>query len=155
MQKTSENKNGFTLIEVIVALSLLSLSVAGFSQLRHSALRHVAITQEIQQASYFANSHINELTISGEQQDSIQSGEYIRGQGLDGYPWRLRLLPLSSHVFEPESTSLTEKVRPVQAQLSVWVDNKKRELQFHSLLLLEPVDDASSTASPVRLLSNK
>ena len=133
------NAKGFTLIEVMVAMSLLALGVAGVAQLRHSAYRHISLTQEIQEASYFADSHFNTLSTENKPILGVQSGEYSRGQEVAAYPWQLNLVALNENSLQPESSSLSNKVTPVRADLSVWVDQGARELRFHSLLLLEPL----------------
>ncbi len=135
---------GFTLIEVIVALALLSLGVAGVAQLRHSAFQHLMLTQEIQEASYFASSHLATLNIDDAVPIGVQSGEYSRGLGVETYPWQLRLLPLSDDALQPESISLSEKVHPLVANLSVWVDQGTRELRFHTLVLAKPIEKQES-----------
>jgi hypothetical protein len=125
------------LIEVMVALSILALGVAGVAQLRYTAFQHIALTQEIQQASYFADAHLQSIGLDRPISLGFHTGEYPRGEGVDGYPWQLTLLPLSKDVLQPTSSSLSSKVRPLSADLSVWVDQGVRELRFHILLLAE------------------
>jgi prepilin-type N-terminal cleavage/methylation domain-containing protein len=135
------SSSGFTLIEVLVALSILALGVAGVAKLRLTAYQHIALTQEIQQASYFADTHLTSLGLQKSIAAGFQTGEYSRGVSVDGYPWQLLLTPLSDDVLQPESTSLSDKVRPISADLSVWVDQGVRELRFHTLILAAPLTE--------------
>jgi hypothetical protein len=147
------------LIEVLVALSILALGVAGVAKLRVTAYQHIGLTEEIQQASYFADSHLSSLELNKSIASGFQTGEYLRGGGSgesgDGYPWQLLLTPLSDDALQPESTSLSDKVRPISADLSVWVDRGARELRFHTLILAQPLtkQDQPSLSRPSLKLS--
>lgn len=146
--QSTNTAQGFTLIEVMVAMSLLALGVAGLVQLRHAAYRHIAVTQEIQQASYFAESHLNKLSTDNSVKSGYQTGEYSRGQGAQPYRWELNLVQLSNDALQPQSAALSEKVRALQLSLFVWVDDDKRKLSFHTLILAAPsVSQASSKPS--------
>ena len=146
---SARNIDGFSLIEVVVALSLLALGVAGFAQLRHQAYRHLTVTEEIQQASYFADSHLSNLGIDENLKPGLLRGEYSRGLGIDPYPWELDLLPLDAGALRPASETLSDKVRPLRADLSVWVDQGARVLHFHSLVLAQPLDTQVTTLGEV------
>ena len=130
--------NGFTLIEVMVALSILALAVGGLAQLHYTAYQHIRLTQEMQQASYFADSHLHALASNTAIVKRVETGEYTRGEGVGGYPWRLTLVALNEQSLWPKSTSLSDKVAPLTADLSVWIDHGTRELKFHTLLLARP-----------------
>ncbi|MBL4672967.1 MAG: prepilin-type N-terminal cleavage/methylation domain-containing protein [Arenicella sp.] len=136
------SSSGFTLIEVLVALSILALGVAGVAKLRLTAYQHIGLTQEIQQASYFADTHLTSLGLQKSIVAGFQTGEYSRGESVEGYPWQLLLSPLTDDVLQPESTSLSDKVRPISADLLVWVDRGVRELRFHTLILAEPLTES-------------
>lgn len=158
MNRLNSANKGFTLIEVLVALGVLALTIAGLGQVQQAAFRHIAVTQEIQQASYYAEVHLHRLDDEKRDRLGMQSGEYAREAGLDGYPWILNLELLSQEVFVPASIALSDKVVAVSADLSVWVDDGARELRFHTLLLREPVvaqrDFDQKNARPNLKLSN-
>jgi len=69
------SSRGFTLIEVLVALSVFALSIAGLAQLRVAGFEHINVTRQVQQATYFADAHFNRLG-----HDTVflgqQNGEY-------------------------------------------------------------------------------
>jgi prepilin-type N-terminal cleavage/methylation domain-containing protein len=132
------DSGGFTLIEVLVALSILALGVAGIAQLRHAAYQHIALTQEIQEASYFADTHLNQLSIEAAVDTGFLVGEYSRGAEAEAYPWTLDIQPLPDDILQPESLTLSTKVSASRVNLSVWIDQGRRELSFHMLLLASP-----------------
>ncbi|MFT6098058.1 MAG: prepilin-type N-terminal cleavage/methylation domain-containing protein [Arenicella sp.] len=140
------SSSGFTLIEVLVALSILALGIASVAKLRLTAYQHIALTEEIQQASYFADTHLSSLGLQKSIASGSQTGEYARGESVDGYPWQLLLTPLSDDALQPESISLSDKVRPISANLSVWVDQGVRELRFHTLILAEPLIETEQSS---------
>lgn len=136
------SSSGFTLIEALVALSILALGVAGVAKLRVTAYQHIELTLEIQQASQFADAHLSSLELQTSIASGEQTGEYARANQVDGYPWRLRLTPLNDDVLQPQSTTLSDKVRPMRVDLSVWLDRGGRELRFHTLLLAQPLTES-------------
>lgn len=138
--------SGFTLIEVLVALSILALGIVGVAKLRVTAYQHIDLTREIQQASQFADAHLRSLELQRSISSGDQTGEYARANHVDGYPWRLRLTPLSDDVLQPQSATLSDKVRPMSADLSVWLDQGGRELRFHTLLLAQPLTESEHAA---------
>lgn len=151
MNKINKTSKGFTLIEIMVALGVLAIGVSGVAQLRHSAFEHISLTREIQQASYFADTHLATLRYERDVVIGVQTGEYTRGDKIPGYLWELNLVPLSDSALRPESPSLSKKVRPISADLTVWVDRGSRELRFHTLLLLEPLEDKDRSRPEFKL----
>lgn len=153
MHKLNSHSQGFTLIEVMVALSLLALSVAGLAQVRQAGFRHMTLTQEIQYASYLADSHLSQLNTSDDVRLGFHSGEYHRGS--DTYPWQLNLAPINERVLQPQSNTLSKKVDAVTVDLSVWVDKGSRELRFHTLMLRTPLALKENARSSIKLAEAK
>ncbi|MFT5136238.1 MAG: prepilin-type N-terminal cleavage/methylation domain-containing protein [Arenicella sp.] len=134
------SSRGFTLIEVLVALSVFALSIAGLAQLRVAGFEHINVTRQVQQATYFADAHFNRLG-----HDTVflgqQNGEY-RPADMQ-YPWHLSLEPLPEDVLMPTSASLSTKVKALKADLTVLIDNGSRQLHFHTLVLTTPPADTA------------
>jgi prepilin-type N-terminal cleavage/methylation domain-containing protein len=136
------SSRGFTLIEVLVALSVFALSIAGLAQLRVAGFEHISVTGQVQQATYFADTHFNRLS-----HDAVvlgqQNGEYRPADTQYPYPWHLSLEPLSEDVLMPTSASLSTKVKALKADLTVFIDNGSRQLHFHTLVLTTPPADTA------------
>lgn len=134
------SSRGFTLIEVLVALSVFALAIAGLAQLRVAGFEHISVTRQVQQATYFADAHFNRLghdnAVLGQ-----QKGEYRLADTQYTYPWHLSLEPLSEDVLMPTSVRLSTKVKALKADLTVFIDNGSRQLHFHTLVLTTPPAD--------------
>lgn len=147
----SQSAQGFTLIELIVAMSLLALGVAGAAQLRHMAFEHLSLSQQIQEASYLADAHLNALADTLEIDAGVQSGEYLRGIDQAGFPWEMDLVKLDEQLLAPSVSSLSEKVRPFKVNLRVWIDNGRRQLNFNTLILAHPEIGRDEVQPPFQL----
>ena len=136
------SSRGFTLIEVLVALSVFALAIAGLAQLRVAGFEHISVTRQVQQATYFADAHFNRLShaavVLGQ-----QNGEYRPADTLYPYPWNLSLAPLPEDILMPTSASLSTKVKAIKADLTVFIDNGSRQLYFHTLVLTTPPADTA------------
>ncbi len=135
----SDRQAGFTLIEVLAALSILALTVASLSQLRSLAHQHITVSKQLQLASFYADSHLNRLSVSKNLQAGFQAGEYRLNESSPPLPWELELQELDPNSLEPHSKQFSSKVRPLSARLTVWLDNGKRKLDFETLVLASPI----------------
>jgi general secretion pathway protein I len=83
-----EQEAGFTLVEVIVALAMLSVGLTMLLGLISSSLKQTASAERMAEASSLAQALMDEvgvdLTVNPEQRD---------GQFANGYRWHLKMLP--------------------------------------------------------------
>jgi len=79
---------GFTLVEVIVALAMLSLGLGLLLGLMSSSLRQTANAERMAEASSLVQSLLERIG----SQLLVEPGER-NGQFTNGYRWRLRVLP--------------------------------------------------------------
>jgi general secretion pathway protein I len=82
------SKNGFTLIEVLVALLIASLSLAVILQILRAGLQTKQVSQEYQIATLFAETKLASIGGEGKLQPGVLSGTF-NGQ----YRWRVRVTP--------------------------------------------------------------
>lgn len=134
---------GFTLVEVLVALSILALTVASLSQVRSLAHQHIIISKQIQLASFYADSHLNRLSVANRLESGFQAGEYRSSENNDTFAWELELQELDSNSLAPHSKQLTNKATPLIARLTVRLADGERNLEFETLILTSPSKSAT------------
>ncbi len=138
---------GFTLIEVLAALSILALTVASLAQVRSLAHQHITISKQLQMASFYADSHLNRLSVRENLQAGFQTGEYHFNENSDTFAWELELVELDPNALKPHSEKFSNKVTPLSARLTVWLDDGERKLEFETLVLTSP---SQSTAKEIQ-----
>jgi len=102
---------GFTLLETLVALSVLAISLGITYQAFSSALKGSGLAEDYAQASMYADSHLAEVGIRVNTYSRITEGAYN-----DRYRWKLEIIPLD----QSSSRSLTEKVKRYKVTLNVY-----------------------------------
>lgn len=140
MHTTERSSAGFTLIEVMVALSLLALGIAGTAKLTELGYRQLAAADETRQAAYFAHSHLNALSQADSQALLPQQGRYN-----SHFRWQLKLTPVPPASVKADvklATTAPTVVVPataistaMRADLVVWMDNDSRAMEFHTLIV--------------------
>lgn len=118
---------GFTLLEILVALTLFAVVGGALLQLFQDGLRQTSVSTERIHASMLARSKLTELLAF----DTLRPGE-VAGDFDEGYRWHLSLTE-ASELRAPGLVAMT----PLNASLSVsWgpLENEKA-LTIHTLLL--------------------
>ncbi|NND00610.1 MAG: prepilin-type N-terminal cleavage/methylation domain-containing protein [Gammaproteobacteria bacterium] len=147
MQKDKITANGFTLIEVLIALSVLGLGIAGAAKITEMGYLQVAAAENYRRAATLADSHLNTLHGTINLDAPYQTGRYD-----EHFRWELWLVPVSyEDVFPPDKNlqlsssrlrltppgRLTDKVVARRADLKLWFEEDTRSLDFHTLILSE------------------
>jgi len=125
MQWTRQQQDAFTLIELVIALSILTLAIAGAVKLSGVGLTQLNQTRLHQQASYFAHGHLTSLMHTNHLTEGVHSGQYS-----NQLQWTLQI----SQIKEGKAFS---------ADLTVSFD--ARSVQFHTLLF-KPSDSKKEPA---------
>jgi general secretion pathway protein I len=86
--RTGPTTQGFTLIEVLVALTILSLSLAIIFSIFSVGLRGRRAAEEYEQATLLAESKLNSIGID----EPIQEGDTV-GQFNDRFGWKTVVTP--------------------------------------------------------------
>jgi len=82
----AERLRGFTLIEVLVAFSILSITLAAVFALLSSGTRNTRISDEYSQAAVLAESKLDELGITEPLRTGLSKGRFD-----STYQWELRV----------------------------------------------------------------
>jgi len=117
---------GFSLIEVLVALTILSLATGSLLGIFSAAARNVSVAMQTQHALAVAENQLALLDGSGNYQPRIESGVYG-----DRYYWTVQIDA------DVQSDRLVKRLRPMQVSVSVdWQDNShRRSLALRTLRL--------------------
>ena len=137
--KAFSQTKGFTLIEVLVALSVLALGIASSAKILETGYTHLFATQNYTQAAHLAHSHLGILKTKRSFEElgpEFQTGEYDQH-----FQWQLELKPILENPFGERSTKPKNKLSslfvPVEVQLRIAFENGAQSREFHSLLIVE------------------
>ncbi len=141
---------GFTLVEVLLALAVLVIAASGAARVVSDAYSHVAITEQYQRAHYLADSHIRSLSLQ-QLTAGVTKGVYAQTEDQSGLPWVLRLEPLAVNDMPAANSNISEKVKALRAELLVELPEQARSIRISTLLLVEPDAVAPSTPALIEM----
>lgn len=123
-------QHGFSLLEVLVAFSILSLALATLLTLFGSGVRSTAVARDYQRALYIAESRL--ATLQGVAARQLQP-ESTQGEAAGGFIWR-------SQVTAPEQPPQVSGVTLYQLAVQVsWQEGgKTRQIALTTLRLGTP-----------------
>ncbi len=131
MNFRQHTQQGFSLLEILVAFSILALSLGIILNIFSGGLRRTIISEEYQQAVIIAQAKLAASGIETELKDEITSGQL-----LDKYFWRVQVQPyqLNTELDEPDEDM---PILPYQVTVTVeWFAGKSnRQVQLTTLKL--------------------
>ena len=101
---------GFTLLEVVVAFTILAVAMVGLMRAFSSGLRGLDAAQVSTAAVMHARSKLEEVGIAIPLEDGERSGEFD-----DGYQWRVSMVPLE----DPRTSDLAAPMLPYRVEVTV------------------------------------
>lgn len=104
------SQQGFSLLEILIAFSILALSLGVLLNIFSGGLRRAVISDEYQQAITIAQSILSKAGI----EEELQDGE-SQGKALDKYQWTQTIQSFTEDGMEPETTG----IYPYQVTLTV------------------------------------
>lgn len=116
--ETCRKQYGFTLLETLVALSVLAISLGVTYQVFSSALRGSTLADDYAQASMYADSHLAEVGKKVHLLPSVSEGSYNQR-----YRWKLEVQSLDGS----SSRSVLETVKRYQVVLNVYWRSSRGE----------------------------
>ncbi|HES75581.1 MAG TPA: prepilin-type N-terminal cleavage/methylation domain-containing protein [bacterium] len=122
----SQRAQGFSLLEVLVALSIMALSLGVLYQTQIGATRNLTQSLALQRATLYAQSILANAT------GLAADHETQEGQFEDGYRWQLTITPID---ILPPPPAEKPVIPMLQLDLDIfWQDgNKERQLHLQSL----------------------
>src|SRR5690242_12770589 len=97
---------GFTLLEVVIAMAILSLSLMAVFDLNAGAIAMHSYTKKLSVASLLARSKMTDLEQKlydqGFQMDDDEDAGDFSEEGWSGYKWRARIIAPKTHGLSPQ-----------------------------------------------------
>ena len=118
--------NGFSLLEVIVALAIMAMGFVTVSQLFSGSIRSIGLSEQYLKATTLAHSKLGELEINNYNRPELK-GTFINAKN---YHWDLEISPYSS-----ELNSTLNNIQLSKVILNVhWADaNQIRNIKLNTL----------------------
>ncbi|MBN2053733.1 type II secretion system protein [bacterium] len=86
----SRRSNGFTLLEIMVAITILGISLGVIMEIFSNGLKAAHKNKDLNTAMLLAQSKMEELMMEREVVEGTDSGVF---EGMDGYRWEMEVVP--------------------------------------------------------------
>lgn len=117
-------ERGFTLLETLVALSVLAISLGITYQVFSSALQASALADDYAQASMYADSHLADISKKVHLLPLVSEGSYNQR-----YSWKLEVKPFDGS----SSHAIIETVKRYQVILNVYWHAKQGQRSISAM----------------------
>lgn len=126
------SNSGFTLIEILVAISILGISLVVVLQLFSGALKSSRVSDEYTKGIFYAQEKMEEILLREALTPGEEEGEYD-----DGYGWRTEILRLEQ--IEEEASKLPFDTFQIAVDVSWGRDSagKGKNFQLSTLKLVK------------------
>ncbi|MEO0369568.1 MAG: prepilin-type N-terminal cleavage/methylation domain-containing protein [Pseudomonadota bacterium] len=135
---------GFTLIELILALMVLMIVFIGAAKLTQHGIEHVEAARQYQTALQLADGHLSTLLSLENLQPGTQSGRYALEEI---YDWTLEVEVANTLQSGPDANFADFAHEALAANLVIRFDHGRREIEFHTLFLQSKDLTAAATNS--------
>ncbi|MCK5828733.1 MAG: type II secretion system protein [Methylococcales bacterium] len=117
------SQKGFSLLEILIAFSILALSLGVLLNIFSGGLRRAVISDEYQQAITIAQSILSKAGI----EEELQDGE-THGEELEKYQWTQLIQAFEVDGMEPETTGIFPYHVTVTVEWEAGENNRHVEL---------------------------
>lgn len=138
----SNRSQGFTLIEILVAISILAISLVVILQLFSGALKSSRVSDEYTRGLFYAQEKMEQILLNDELKTGPQEGEFD-----EAYQWRVEIDRLAQT--EEESKKLSFDTLQITLDVS-WDkggEGKGKNIQLSSMKLVKK-EENSQNESP-------
>lgn len=92
---SSQNQSGFTLLEILLAISILGVAIAAIMQQFSVGMRIARTSQTYTTATIYAKQKLEELQVEEEMKEKEETGSFE-----DGYNFRISIMPYEEYMEE-------------------------------------------------------
>ena len=129
-------EEGFSLLEVMVALAILGMALVAIFGLFSGGLAAAKLVKDYDQALFYAQQKMEELNLSPTLRPDVERGEF----GESGYRWVTEVSSFSDNGWEDDGDS---PIKLVQVQVKVSWPGRQRErtLELNTLKMIVDQQD--------------
>lgn len=124
MTRLSSHK-GFTLLEILLAISILGVAMTVIMQQFSAGLRIARVSQNYTIATIYAKQKLEEILVEEEMKEKEDSGSFD-----DGYSWRVSIMPYEEYMEGEEDENLFDLLPMEMYRLESvvsWVEGEKEK----------------------------
>ncbi len=124
-------KRGFTLIETLVAISILAISLAVLLQLFSGGLKSSRLSDEYTRGIFYAREKMDEILLAEELTEGVIGGEFD-----DGFKWRAEALRLD--IAEAKDVKLPFRAFNIKVDVRWNEGEKEKHFAVSAIKLVNP-----------------
>lgn len=124
------SNKGFTLIEILVAISILSISLVVIFQLFSGGLKSSRLSDQYTRGIFHAKEKMEEILLSTE-----FSEEEVEGEFGDSYRWRSEIVPLEQS--EEEASKLPFNTYNIKVEIFWDEGSKEKNFAISTMKVVE------------------
>ncbi len=125
---------GFTLIEVLVAMSILAISLVVVLQVFSGGLKAARLSDAYTQGVFYAREKMDEILLA----EDLTAG-VIRGEFEDGFRWRAEALGMD--LPDAEGVRLPFRAFNIKVDVSWTEGSKEKHFAVSTIKLVGPAED--------------
>jgi general secretion pathway protein I len=129
-----DSDRGFTLIETLVAISILAISLVVILQLFSGGLKSSKLSDEYTRGIFHAREKMDEILLAGELTEGVISGEFD-----DGFKWRAEALHLD--IKEAMDVKLPFRAFNIKVDIIWDAGGHEKHFAISALKLVKPSKD--------------
>jgi len=125
----SNAKGGFALIEILVAVSILAISLVVIFQLFSGGLKSRKLSEEYARGVFHAREKMAETLLNPDLSEGETEGEFE-----DGYEWQMTITPIPS---EEDEEKLSVGLLNIRIRITWHEGEKKKSFEVDTLKLVK------------------
>ncbi len=129
-----DSDRGFTLLETLVAISILAISLVVILQLFSGGLKSSTLSDEYTRGIFHAREKMDEILLAGELTEGIISGEFD-----DGFKWKAEALHLD--IEEAKDIKLPFRAFNIKVDVMWDVGGREKHFAISAVKLVKPKKD--------------
>ena len=124
------SNKGFTLIEILVAISILSISLVLIFQLFSGGLKSSILSDQYTRGIFHAKERMEEILLSPEFTEEVSEGEFG-----DSYKWRSEIIRIEQE--EEESSKLPFDTYNIKVDVMWYEGDKEKHFAISTIKVVE------------------